>query len=87
LGKQGEKVSVKRQFGYNNLLLPKLAVYATPENEKLYATDGSVKSIFSSKEAPRVKVLDFCSLQLFAYCSLIFPVNSKHLIIHAGYKR
>ncbi|KAL1512466.1 hypothetical protein ABEB36_002053 [Hypothenemus hampei] len=36
LGNIGEKVSVKPQYGYNHLILPGLAVYATSENEEKY---------------------------------------------------
>jgi len=32
LGHQGEQVSVRPTYAYENLLLPKLAVYASPEN-------------------------------------------------------
>jgi len=32
LGHKGEQVSVKPTYAYDNLLLPKLAVYASPEN-------------------------------------------------------
>ncbi|XP_066245761.1 large ribosomal subunit protein bL9m isoform X1 [Euwallacea similis] len=36
LGNIGEKVSVKPDYAYNRLLLPGLAVYATPENLEKY---------------------------------------------------
>lgn len=36
LGNVGDKVSVRPQFAYNNLLLPGLAVYASPENQEKY---------------------------------------------------
>lgn len=36
LGNVGDKVSVKPNKAYNQLLLPGLAVYASPENEKKY---------------------------------------------------
>ncbi|KAB0805191.1 hypothetical protein PPYR_02161 [Photinus pyralis] len=36
LGNPGDKVSVKNKFAYDRLLLPGLAVYATPENLELY---------------------------------------------------
>lgn len=36
LGNIGEKVSVKPQYAYNNLLLPGLAIYASPENTAKY---------------------------------------------------
>ncbi|XP_022907329.1 large ribosomal subunit protein bL9m [Onthophagus taurus] len=49
LGDVGEKVSVRPQYGYNNLLLPGLAIYATPENTKKYLnTDLKDKRSFSS---------------------------------------
>jgi len=36
IGNVGDRVSVKSNYGYNKLLLPKLAVYATEENIKKY---------------------------------------------------
>lgn len=39
VGNLGEKVSVRPNFGYERLLLPGLAVYASPENIEKYATD------------------------------------------------
>lgn len=36
VGNPGDKVSVSQNYGYNELLLPKLAVYATPENLEKY---------------------------------------------------
>lgn len=36
LGNLGDKVSVKPHYAYNELLLPGLAVYATPENEEKF---------------------------------------------------
>lgn len=35
VGHKGEQVSVKPTFAYERLLLPKLAVYASPENLEL----------------------------------------------------
>lgn len=32
IGHEGEKVSVRPSYAYEHLLLPKLAVYASPEN-------------------------------------------------------
>jgi Ribosomal protein L9, N-terminal domain len=57
---------VKRHYGYNSLLLPKLAVYATAENEKLLGTadkSGASDVEFSSKEVPKVR--DFLNLQIY----------------------
>lgn len=36
IGNAGDKVSVKPQFAYNNILLPGLGVYASPENLDKY---------------------------------------------------
>ncbi|XP_015433367.1 PREDICTED: 39S ribosomal protein L9, mitochondrial [Dufourea novaeangliae] len=36
IGRKGEKISVQSEKAYNNFLLPKLAVYATPENMEKY---------------------------------------------------
>ncbi|XP_043581778.1 39S ribosomal protein L9, mitochondrial [Bombus pyrosoma] len=36
IGEKGQKVSVSSQKAYESLILPKLAVYATPENLKKY---------------------------------------------------
>ncbi|XP_033337145.2 mitochondrial ribosomal protein L9 [Megalopta genalis] len=41
LGLKGQKISVASQKAYNNLLLPKLAVYATPENIEKYLINAS----------------------------------------------
>lgn len=43
LGNIGDKVSVKPNYAYNKLLLPGLAVYASPENVKKYCNDSVVK--------------------------------------------
>ncbi|CAB3373346.1 Hypothetical predicted protein [Cloeon dipterum] len=65
IGKKGEKVKLKRQFAYNNLLLPKLAVYANPENEALYgSSEASSEYEYSSKYAP--KMVQYLSKSLVA---------------------
>lgn len=48
IGHKGEQVSVKPNFAYERLLLPKLAVYASPENlelmkNNLYQTNNEEK--------------------------------------------
>lgn len=53
LGESGDLVSVKPHFGRQNLILPKLAVYASPENLEKYADliearKTSTKTKFSS---------------------------------------
>lgn len=57
LGHQGEQVSVRPAYAYENLLLPQLAVYASPENleamkNNLYQSIDDDKP--SSINAPRV---------------------------------
>lgn len=56
LGNVGDKVSVKPNYAYNNLLLPGLAVYATPENEEKYKSQVSDSSQvhYSSQHAKMV---------------------------------
>ena len=39
IGKKGEVVKQRPNFAYNNLLLPGLAVYVTPENIEKYKSD------------------------------------------------
>ncbi|CAH1967670.1 unnamed protein product [Acanthoscelides obtectus] len=53
LGNAGDKVSVRPTFAYNKLLLPGLAVYASPENVEKYSnlTNDSEKIRYSSKNA------------------------------------
>lgn len=36
IGNSGDKVSLRPQFAYNNILLPGLGVYASPENLEKY---------------------------------------------------
>lgn len=56
LGNVGDKVLVKPNYAYNNLLLPGLAVYATPENEEKYKSQGSnlTQVHYSSQNAKMV---------------------------------
>lgn len=57
IGKKGELVKVRPTFAYNKLLLPGLAVYATPENiEKYKPKKGEVteiEEVHSSQYAQR----------------------------------
>ncbi|XP_063236752.1 large ribosomal subunit protein bL9m [Bacillus rossius redtenbacheri] len=56
LGDVGDRVAVKSFAAYNKLLLPGLAVYATPENEEKYARlkgSAAAKPKFSSPHAQR----------------------------------
>lgn len=56
LGNIGDKVFVKPQYAYNELLLPGLAVYANPENiEKYKEYENKVDDVrYSSAEVPIV---------------------------------
>lgn len=57
VGRKGDVVKVRPNFGYNHLLLPNLAAYATPENaEKYKAKEGeeSEEEKHSSQYAQRV---------------------------------
>lgn len=56
IGNVGDRVSVKPTVAYNSLLLPGLAVYATPENVGKYANKGEIKEeeVHSSPFAQRV---------------------------------
>lgn len=55
IGDRGEIVSVRPNFAYNNLLLPGLAVYTTPENIAKYKVDdvSKTKKLHSSSFAQR----------------------------------
>lgn len=57
LGNVGDRVSVKPGYAYNNLLLPGLAVYATPENIEKYK-NLEIKDVvqYSSPKALKVSV-------------------------------
>lgn len=52
-GEEGEKLSLKRGLAYNSFLLPKLAVYASPENmEKYFIEKSDQKKTYSSLNVP-----------------------------------
>lgn len=54
-GNIGDEIAVRPTFAYNNLLLPGLAVYATPENLKKYVKVKEIKEEkHSSPYAQRV---------------------------------
>lgn len=63
-GNAGDRVSVKANVAYNQLLLPRLAVYASPENlekYKLVNTENVQK--YSSATAQRVSAIASFTLQ------------------------
>ncbi|XP_076638597.1 mitochondrial ribosomal protein L9 [Colletes latitarsis] len=57
IGIKGQKVAVNSEKAYNNLILPKLAVYATPENiDKYYIDSTNFKEhedTYTSEYVPR----------------------------------
>ncbi|KAJ8867397.1 hypothetical protein PR048_031198 [Dryococelus australis] len=66
LGDIGDRVSVKSMAAYNKLLLPGLAVYATPENVEKYSKLKSevTKPKFSSQFASRT--VDYLSIMVLS---------------------
>lgn len=60
LGNIGDKVSVKPHYGYNHLLLPGLAVYASPSNLEKYKNYQSSEAEIrhSSPTAARVRMFN-----------------------------
>lgn len=56
LGKAGDKVSVRPFAGYDKLIVPGLAVYATPENIEKYLdlSTSAEATIYSSKYSIKV---------------------------------
>lgn len=65
LGNAGDKVSVKPNYAYNKLLLPGLAIYASPRNiEKYFNESSEEKKEYSSAYALYVSILyKFCCLK------------------------
>lgn len=55
-GNAGDKVSVPKNFAYTHLLLPRLGVYATPENVEKYKDVAQKVDIikYSSRSAKKV---------------------------------
>lgn len=43
LGNVGDKVSLRSEYGYNNILLPGLGVYATPNNLEKYQSNENIQ--------------------------------------------
>ena len=64
IGEKGDRVSLKPTLAYNKLLLPGLAVYASPENISKYkpANDDIKKKTFSSLYVERTKNVLSCLL-------------------------
>jgi large subunit ribosomal protein L9 len=60
LGNVGDRVSVKPGYAYNNLLLPGLAVYATPENIEKYK-NLEIKDVVQYSSPKALKMLESLS--------------------------
>lgn len=76
VGVKGQKVTVNSEMGYINLLLPKMAVYATPENiEKYLMNDPKIvkqSNIYSSKYVERT-ISKLSSYYLLVSMSMFTP--------------
>jgi hypothetical protein len=78
IGKKGEVVSVRPNFAYQNLLLPGLADYVTPENVEKYkpkAGESNTDEEHSSPFAQRVmmfikKIIFLFGFFIYFFCSL-----------------
>ncbi|XP_071441130.1 large ribosomal subunit protein bL9m [Hetaerina americana] len=80
LGNRGEVVSVKPTFSYNNLLLPGLGVYPTPENIEKYTLDAQPESKHSSPYAERtVKFLSRLILSVVMNKEMPWTLEPWHI--------
>ncbi|KAK1132945.1 hypothetical protein K0M31_014312 [Melipona bicolor] len=92
VGEKGEKVSVTSQRAYESLILPKLAVYATPENLKKYLIEDEMKkklSLNSSKFVTRtIDILSQCYLPITMSIENPWTIEKWHVRVafrNAGY--
>lgn len=67
LGNVGEKVSVRPFYAYKHLLLPGLAVYATPENLEKYVTESSEDKVLKYSSATALLVRIFSCIKIKHY--------------------
>ncbi|CAG9773923.1 unnamed protein product [Ceutorhynchus assimilis] len=83
LGNFGETVSVKPRYAYNHLLLPGLAVYATPENVekyKEYAIDATKVQKYSSPNALfMMKILSSVTLSVVMNKDNAWTIQPWHI--------
>lgn len=70
IGNKGERLTLKHSIAYNKLLLPGLAVYASPENIAKYANVEEKKDKFSSPYVER-------TLNILATRLVIIEMNIK----------
>ncbi|CAH1111349.1 unnamed protein product [Psylliodes chrysocephalus] len=82
LGNVGDKVSVRPQFAYNNLLLPGLAVYASPENQEKYkdlAINTDVKKYSTPSAAYTVQSLSRMTLSVIMNKDVPWTLKPWHI--------
>ncbi|GLV42250.1 mitochondrial ribosomal protein L9 [Carabus blaptoides fortunei] len=82
IGNVGDRVSVKPTVAYNSLLLPGLAVYATPDNVNKYANKGQTEEVeaHSSPFAQRtVNVLSRLTLAVVMNKDVPWTLESWHV--------
>ncbi|XP_046383932.1 39S ribosomal protein L9, mitochondrial [Ischnura elegans] len=66
LGNRGDIVSVKPTFGYQNLILPGLGVYCTPENVEKYTSGSHSKDVDEHSSPNAEKTVKFLSRLVLA---------------------
>lgn len=90
IGLKGQKVSIPSEKAYNNFLLPKLAVYASPENiEKYFIEDTEfqkMKNIKSSKHVDRT-LNTLSHLYLYVHMSMHTPWTIEKWHIRISFQR
>ncbi|XP_031833606.1 mitochondrial ribosomal protein L9 [Nomia melanderi] len=89
IGVKGQKISIRADKGYNNLLLPKLAVYATPENIEKYAvnTIETVESNYLSSEYVTMTVDALSHLYLNIVMNMHIPWTIEKWHIRTSFRK
>uniref|UniRef100_A0A8D2ASJ3 Large ribosomal subunit protein bL9m n=1 Tax=Sciurus vulgaris TaxID=55149 RepID=A0A8D2ASJ3_SCIVU len=88
LGVRGELVSVKKSLGRNRLLPQGLAVYASPENKKLFEEEkllrqqGKLERIQTKAGEATVKFLRNCHLEVGMKNNVKWELNSEIVARH-----
>ncbi|XP_023011982.2 mitochondrial ribosomal protein L9 [Leptinotarsa decemlineata] len=81
-GNIGERVSVRPNFAYNNLLLPGLAVYPTPENTEKYKdfkTNDSDVTYSSANALYTLKALQRMTLSVIMNKEMPWTIKPWHI--------
>lgn len=88
IGEKGDRVSLKPTFAYNNLLLPGLATYATPENILKYgrSKDEVRKTTYSSPFVERTMNI-LSTLLLSVVMNVEIPWTLEMWHIRASFRR